>query len=472
MMLKPANFTPILGLIGIIMIMASKSESRKDTGTILLGFVTLMFGMETMSSAVSGLKDIPQFQNILTMFSNPILGVLAGAILTAIIQSSSASVGILQALSTTGAVSIGSAIPIIMGQNIGTCVTAMLSSIGANKNAKRAAVVHLCFNIIGCVFWLVIFCVLNAIFKFSFVQRSADQLSIAIIHSVFNVLCTALLMPMSNWLERLATRLVPDKHPAMEQDVVLDERLLSTPAFAVDRCRSVTGDMAMCAMHSLNNAVSILHEYTPELAQEIREEETTTDKYEDMLGTYLVKLSSHAMSVKDSAETTKLLHVIGDLERISDHAVNILFSVDEMQESDTTFSETAMGELGVLTTAVQEVVYLAYTAFVTNDLKMASNVEPLEQVIKNLCTQIKTRHIQRLRNGDCSLEAGIILTDILTNLERVSDHCSNIGGCIMETDRGALGLHESLEEFRETSEEYQEQYHIMQKKYVLPAVPS
>ncbi|MCD8211704.1 MAG: Na/Pi cotransporter family protein [Oscillospiraceae bacterium] len=465
---KPANFTPVLALIGIILVMGFRKQSRKDIGYILLGFAVLMFGMETMSSAVSGLADVPEFQNILLAFNNPVLGVLVGAVLTAIIQSSSASVGILQALSVTGEVTVGMALPIIMGQNIGTCVTAMISAVGANKNAKRAAVVHLCFNIIGCFFWLAVFYAANAIFSFSFINDSVNQATIAIIHTVFNVLCTALMLPAASLLEKLAIRLVPDKRQSKDSEVLLDERLLTTPSFAVERCRSVAGDMTLCAMGSMKKSIRCILDYSPDLANEVREEEATTDEYQDMLGTYLVKLSSHSMSEKESTETSKLLFIISDVERISDHALRMLESMEELQYRDASFSEAAQDELHVLTSAVEETMDTAYNAFTKDDLEIASSVEPLKQLVESLCDQLRARHVLRLQNGECSVDAGFVLTDILTDLERASDHCSNIAGCVLETSRGALGLHESLKEFRTDSEEYKEKYRQMEEKYALP----
>lgn len=465
-LLKPTSFTPILALVGILFYMGGKTGKRKDTGMILLGFATLMFGMDAMSAAVSGLRDVPEFQHILVMFSNPILGVLAGALLTAVIQSSSASVGILQALASTGQVTFGTAIPIIMGQNIGTCVTAILSSVGANKNAKRAAAVHLCFNIIGTVVWLAVFCVLNAIIRFSFVHLVADQLGIAVIHSIFNMLCTALLFPAAGLLERLACRLIPDPK-AEEGHTELDERLMATPSIAIERCRVVTGEMAVEAIGALKESISLLTDFDRGRAEEVRRKEEESDHYEDSLGTYLVKLSTHAMSDEDSAESAKLLHVIGDFERISDHAVNILESAEEIQEKQISFSGGASRELMLLSGAVEECVDLALKAFLENDLEAARRVEPLEQVIDVLRGQLRSRHVLRLQRGECSIEAGFVWSDLLTSMERVSDHCSNIAGCVIEMAHASLDLHEYLGGIRTEDPEYVERYHDYAQKYAL-----
>lgn len=465
-MLKPTSFTPILALIGIVLIMGSKSSKKKDTGMILLGFATLMFGMDTMSSAVAGLSDVPEFRNVLIMFSNPILGVLAGAVLTGIIQSSSASVGILQALATTGQVTYGSAIPIIMGQNIGTCVTALLSSIGTNKNARRAAVVHLTFNIIGTVIWLTVFCVLNAVFQFTFVSLPIDQVGIAVIHSVFNILCTALLLPVSGLLEKFS-RIVIRDDKVEESRTELDERLMTTPSIAIERCRIVTGEMAEDAVQALESAIRQVKHYKPEEAAEIRALETETDRYEDNLGTYLVKLSTHAMSDQDSNESAKLLHVIGDFERIGDHAVNILESAEEMREKKIAFAEEAGEELHTLMAAVEECLSITLTAFLKDDLELARQVEPLEQVIDVLHNQLRSRQVLRLQHGACTIEEGFVWTDLLTSLERVSDHCSNIAGCVLEMSHSSLGLHEFLNDVRREDPNYGAQYDVYARKYAL-----
>ena len=442
-LLKPTSFTPVLALVGIIFYMFSKNAKRKDTGMILLGFATLMFGMDAMSAAVSGLRDVPAFAQLFLLFKNPVLGVLAGAILTAIIQSSSASVGILQALAVTGQVSYGAAIPIIMGQNIGTCITAILSSVGANKNAKRAALVHLSFNLIGTAVWLAVFCLVRAILHPVLLDAPASLLGIAVAHSAFNVLCTLLMLPLAGMLEKLVCRLVPDaKKPETETE--LDKRLLATPPIALARCREVTADMAVCAVGALKDALAILSDYTPEAAEKIRAAEEKTDQYEDRLGTYLVELSTKPISSDDSLEAAKLLKVIGDFERISDHAVNLVESAEELEEKGLKLSKPAEKELAVLTAAVDEILGLSLTAFTDNDLSAAALVEPLEQVIDELKEKLRTHHILRMQQGQCGMEAGFVWSDLLTDLERVSDHCSNIAGCVTDMSEGNLNLHESL----------------------------
>ncbi len=470
-MLKPSSFTPILALIGILLFMGGKSDKQKDTGAILLGFTTLMFGMETMSGSVSGLRDVPEFQNILLMFSNPVLGVLAGALLTAVIQSSSASVGILQALCSTGAVTIGTAIPIIMGQNIGTCVTAMISSIGANKNARRAAAVHLSFNILGSCIFLAFYCLVNAVFHLPFIEMQASTFSIAVIHTIFNIACTAFMFPLAGLLEKLAIRLVPDHSEQSEQTVpvsVLDERLLGTPAIALARCRTLSSDMADTAARSLNKSLQALKSLTPELSEQIRAAEDETDIEEDQLGSYLVKLSSRPLSEADSETASMMLHVIGDFERIADHAVNILESAEEMQEKSVVFSEGALEDLHVLSLAVQDILAKAVTAYQENDLAAAASVEPLEQVVDELKDKIRSRHILRLQAGSCSLNAGFILSDLLTNLERVADHCSNIAGSVIEIQHADLDLHSYLTKEQPRQKAFQLEYQRMQNLYQLP----
>ena len=463
---KPSSFTPILALVGIIFYMFCNNSKKKDTGTILLGFATLMFGMETMSAAVSGLRDVPAFQELFIMFRNPVLGVLAGALLTAIIQSSSASVGILQALAVTGQVSFGAAIPIIMGQNIGTCVTAMISSVGANKNAKRAAFVHLSFNIIGTIVWLTVFCIIKELFAPALLNQSASLVGIAVAHSVFNVLCTILLLPMAGFLEKLAQRIVPDaKEPEVRTE--LDERLLVTPPLALENCRKVSITMAETSAAALKEGLSCLHSYEPALAEDIREKESKTDYYEDILGTYLVKLSGSQISENDSSEATKLLKVIGDFERISDHALNLLESAEELQQKGLAFTESAAKELEILSAAINEILDLSTNAFIYNDLESASKVESLEQVIDGLKEQMRTRHILRLQKGECSIDAGFVWSDLLTNLERTSDHCSNIAGCVLDMAQNKLNFHETLRNFRNYSDEYKENFEKYAKKYAL-----
>ncbi len=465
-LLKPTSFTPLLALIGIVLTMTGKSERKKDVGMILLGFAVLMFGMDTMSGAVSGLKDVPAFQNILVMFTNPILGVVAGAVLTGIIQSSSASVGILQALSATGQVTFGAAIPIIMGQNIGTTVTALLSSVGTNKNARRTAVVHLLFNIIGTVVWLIVFYSLNLVFRFAFVALPIDQLGIAIVHTAFNLLCTALLFPFTDVLEKLACKIIPDaKTPEPIQ--ILDERLMATPAVAISRCMEVTGSMARISMDAMKTACGALKHYDAKTAQAIRETEDDVDQYEDMLGTYLVKLSGMDLSYSDSRQTAKMLHLISDFERISDHAINVLESAEEMEHKGLQFSEHAKKELDVLISAVGEIMDLALESFLKNDVGLASTVEPLEEVVDTLKEQLRTRHILRLQKGECTIELGFVWSDLLTSLERVADHCSNIAGCIIEMAHDSLDVHDYLDNVRAGSPGFLKTYDAYARKYAL-----
>lgn len=466
-MLKPTNFTPLLALIGIIFYMFCKSDKKKDTGTILLGFATLMFGMDAMSAAVSGLKDVPEFQNLFLMFKNPILGVLAGAVLTGIIQSSSASVGILQALSVTGQVSYAAAIPIIMGQNIGTCFTALLSSVGTNKNARRTAVVHLMFNIIGTAAWLAVFSIASAVFKPVILNAPIDQVGIAVCHSIFNILCTLLLLPQGALLEKIAFRFVPDdKRPEIIEE--LDERLLATPSLALERCRMLTVDMANAANEALKGGLQSLVAYTPELAQHVKELEDKTDHYEDVLGTYLVKLSTQAINESDSAEAAGLLKLIGDFERIGDHANDLLYAGQELYEKKLAFTAGAQEELTVITNAVSEVVNMATCAFVNNDLDTAAAVEPLEQVVDSLRDALRSRHIKRLQQGACSIEAGFVWADLLTGLERTSDHCSNIAACVIDMSRNNMNIHESLRSVKSGDANFEKAYAGYTEKYALP----
>ena len=468
-LLKPTSFTPVLALVGIVLYMSCKSGKRKDTGVILLGFATLMFGMDTMSGAVAGLKDVPAFAQLFVAFKNPVLGVLAGAVLTGIIQSSSASVGILQALAVTGQVSYAAAIPIIMGQNIGTCVTALLSSVGTNKNAKRAAVVHLMFNVIGVVVLLTAFCIVKAVFAPSILQMPATMYGIAVAHSCFNVICTALLLPCGGLLEKLAVRLVPDgPQEKAEQPVELDERLLATPPLALQQCRAVAEEMAACAAEALNRGLDAFSAYTPELAEGIRRDEKRCDRYEDALGTYLVRLSTQQMGAAESEEATELLKTIGDFERISDHAVNVLESAEELRAKGLTFSKTAQRELDVLSKAVRDILALALRAFREQDMDAAGQVEPLEQVIDGLKEQMRTRHILRLQQGQCSIETGFVWCDLLTDLERTSDHCSNIAGCVIDAAQHNLNLHETLHNMHHSDGEYRRQFDACAEIYRLP----
>lgn len=463
---KPTAFTPILALIGIIFTMMSKSDSKKDTGTILLGFATLMFGMDTISGAVEGLKDVHEFTELFILFTNPILGVLAGAILTAIIQSSSASVGILQALSVTGKVTFGSAVPIIMGQNIGTCITALLSSVGTNKNAKRAALVHLSFNIIGTIILLTLFCIIKSFVHIPLLDKSATHMGIAIAHSAFNILCTAFLLPLSGLLEKLALKLIPDdKKP--EKNVELDERLLATPQIALVQCGEVAGEMARISVDALKKGITALYKYDKELADEVRHLENRSDHYEDILSAYLVKLSSSNISEHDSVESAKLLKMIGDFERISDHSVNLLESAEEMKEKGIEFTDNAKKEINTLCNAVTEILDLTYKAYIENDIETAYLVEPLEQVVDGLKEKMRTHHILRLQQGECSIIAGFVWSDLLNNLERTADHCSNIAGCLIEASNNKMTIHEDLRDIRSNSQDYWDKYKNYLGKYAV-----
>ncbi len=467
-LLKPTSFTPILALIGIIFYMFCKDDKKKDTGTILLGFATLMFGMETMSDAVSGLRDVPEFRNILLAFTNPVLGVLSGALLTAIIQSSSASVGILQALSSTGAVSYNAAVPIIMGQNIGTCVTAMISSVGANKNAKRAALVHLMFNIIGTVVFLAVFVAARALFSplADFLTESANEFGIAVAHTVFNIFCTLLLLPMTKLLEKLVCRLVPDTE-SKEKFVDLDERLFATPAIALELAHKVAVDMSAAAISSLIDAIDTVFDYKAETAKNVRKKESDTDRYEDSLGTYLVKLSSLQLSAKDSSEAAMLLKVIGDFERISDHSVNIVESAEELRKKGIVLSDEATEELCVMSNAIREILDLSERAFQNGDAAAIAAIEPLEQVIDLLRDKLRDRHISRLQQGECSIDVGFVWSDLLTNFERAADHCSNIAGSLIDFGIHNMNMHENLRAIKADEESYQKLYNMYCEKYTV-----
>ena len=466
-LLKPTSFTPVLALIGTVFLMFSKSTKQKDVGTILLGFATLMFGMDTMSGAVSGLADIPAFQNLFLMFENPILGVLVGAVLTGIIQSSSASVGILQALSATGAVSYAAAIPIIMGQNIGTCVTALLSSFGTNKNAKRAAIVHLSFNVIGTIVWLTVFTLVSRLLQPALLHESANYLGIAVCHSIFNILCTMLLLPQSRLLEKLAYLVVPEGKDTAKT-VELDERLLATPSIALGQCHQLVIKMAEETMTGFRMCLQALSASDLTEADKIRELEKDVDHYEDVLGTYLTKLARAQISDDDSSEVSKLLKVIGDLERISDHSVNVLESAEEMQEKKIAFSEDAKKEMDVLCDALNEILGLTVDAFRRNDWEAACSIEPLEQVIDHIKGILRNRHIARLKQGKCSVEAGFIWADLLTDLERTSDHCSNIAVSIMDAHAHNMNAHQSLHRMKEGNPAFFEKLDDYSRKYLLP----
>ena len=464
--LKPTSFTPLLALWGIVYYVFCKSSKKKDTGLILLGFATLMVGMDTMSDAVSALKDAVWFREMFMLFENPILAMLAGAVLTAMIQSSSASVGILQALTVTGAVTYGAALPIMMGMGIGTCITAMLSAIGANKNAKRAAVAHLSFNVIGTIFFLIAFMVLRAVVEIPFFSTSADQFGLAIMQTVFKVLYTMLLLPMSGLLEKISHWLVRDaKQPETISE--LDDRLLETPSIALERCHELALDMARVSIDGLKGGLQSLTNLTPELAADVREKEDKGDHYEDILGTYLVKLSSHKMDERDSMEATKLLRLIGDFERISDHGVGVLKAAEELKEKNMSLSAPAYTELSVITEAVNEIMDLSLRAFEKNDLVAAAMVEPLEQVIDDLKETLRANHITRLQQGLCTIEAGFVWADLLTDLERAADHCSNIAACVIDMAHRNMNLHESLRETRESDKNFEEMYRAYAARFAL-----
>ncbi|MEE1356368.1 MAG: Na/Pi cotransporter family protein [Clostridia bacterium] len=465
-LLKPSSFTPILAFIGIIFYMFQKNPKRRDTGLILLGFAVLMFGMEAMSDSVAGLKDNPEFTRILTLFSNPVLGVIVGTAVTAIIQSSSASVGILQALTTTGSITYNTAVPIIMGQNIGTCVSAMISSIGASKNARRASVVHLSFNIIATLILLPLYYILVAILQPAIINVAATPFGIAVVHTVFKIFALAILMPCSGLLEKLACKIVKDTGKGEVQ--LLDERLLATPTVAVERCKTVAKTMAELSVTSLKKSLTLIENYNEKDAEKIRIDENDVDMYEDKLGSYLVKISSKELSGSDSTEVSKLLHIIGDFERISDHALNIVGSSEEISDKALSFSGQAKSELSVMTKAVDEILDLSLRAFCDEDLDAAVKVEPLEQVVDHLRDELKKKHISRLQKNECTIEMGFVLSDILTSLERISDHCSNIAGCLIEMSHENLDIHGYLrnvkggddKEFKDFYEYYKVKYSI------------
>ena len=472
-LLKPSSFSPILAMVGIILLTFTKSSRKKDIGTIMLGFAVLMFGMESMSGAVKPLADVPEFTGLLLKFSNPVAGILAGTILTAIIQSSSASVGILQALCMTGAVPFSSAFPIIMGQNIGTCVTALLSAIGANKNAKRAAMIHLYFNLIGTVVFMILFYMINAAVHFPFMTQMATPATIAITHSVFNITATLVWLPFSNLLVKLACLTIRDdkKDEVSKEDqefMILESRFLEKPAFAVEQGRNAARQMEKDSRKALNIALDLIYDYSEEQAEHVQEIESKVDRYEDELGTYLVKLNNKNLSERDSHSVSTMLHCIGDFERISDHAVNIMESAQELHEKNLTFSAQARNELQVLIAAVSRIVDTAYQIFDKQDLNLTEDVEPLEEIVDELSKELKRRHINRLRSGECTIEMGFILTDLLTSLERIEDHCSNISVCITQVRENLYDTHSHLESLKsEPDDSYFNRLEELQKEYVL-----
>lgn len=473
-MLKPTSFSPVLAIIGVIFILFSKSEFKKDVGNILIGFAILMFGMNMMSDAVKPLADVPEFTNLFIMFKNPILGMLVGAALTAIIQSSSASVGILQAMCMTGAVSYGAAIPIIMGQNIGTCVTAMLSSIGANKNARRAALVHLYFNIIGTALFMAVFYSINVFVDFSFLENAIGVAGVAVIHSIFNVSATLVLLPFGNAIVKLACLTIKDDDvdaadiQGEDRTMALDVRFLDKPGFAVAQCKNAAVKMAYLTKEAMTQAISLLDNYDQSKADKVMELENIIDHYEDRLGTYMVKLSAKTLSEYDSQTVSILLHSISDFERISDHAVNIAGTAKELYDKKENFSEKAWEELGVATKAINEIMDLSFKVFEDEDTMLADSVEPLEEVIDNLQVELKKRHIKRLQGGKCTIGLGFAFSDIMANYERVADHCSNIAVCIIEVKADEFETHEYLDHIKANNPEFDQMYKNYKKKYVLP----
>ncbi len=468
-LLKPDSFTPVLAAVGLLMIMLGKTDKKKNIGSILIGFALLMFGMDAMSGAVEGLRDSAAFTNLLTMFSNPMMGILVGTLFTVVIQSSSASVGVLQALSLSCAIPFSTAIPVILGQNIGTTVTPILSSISANTESKRVAMTCLYIKMLGVAILCGIFYALNSVFHFEFMKQEIDPMGVAIVHTAFNVISTLILLPFSSLIEKLAIKTVKGKGKE-EKDVfsALDERFLEMPAFAVEICKELVSEMASIAATSYNKAVSLLDRFDPAIFDEVNSLETMVDKYEDHTSTYLVKIAKEAISKKESKLVTELLHCIGDIERISDHALNIAEAAKEMYDKEISFSEKAYADLSVIISAVGEILSLAGQSMAEENTDLAKKVEPLEQVIDHLKREIKNGHITRLRDGGCTVELGFILSDLLTNFERISDHCSNIAVCLIEMEHGSFQTHEYLNSVKSESEgnfvelfnQYSKQYQI------------
>lgn len=475
-LLKPSSFSPVLALIGVCFLLFSRKEKKKDAGMILVGFAILMTGMETMSGAVKPLANVPEFTGILTMFSNPVLGMICGAVLTAIIQSSSASVGILQALCATGAVSFGTAIPIIMGQNIGTCVTAVLSGIGAHKNAKRTALVHLYFNLLGTLIFMAVFYTLNNFLHFGFMTEPANAAGIAVVHSAFNVAATVVLLPFSNLLVKLACLTIPETEQELleetenEEDFqLLDPRFLDTPGYAVEQSRAVAARMGRLAGSALFQSIGVLDNYSEENAEKVKHLEDRVDKYEDRLSSYLVKLSSRNLSEEDSHTVSMILHCIGDFERISDHAVNIVEAAQELYEKKAEFSQKAKRELKICTMALMDIVESSMNVFENNDYEGAAKIEPLEETIDYLSKKLKMRHIMRLRDGECTIELGFVLSDLITNFERISDHCSNVAIALIQSRTDGYEAHEYITGLhQESNPQFQKEYRAFREKYILP----
>lgn len=480
-LLKPTSFSPVLAVVGIVFLMFLKKDSLKNPGKIMIGFALLMYGMDAMSSSVAPLAEVPQFASILTAFSNPVLGMLAGMLFTAIIQSSSASVGILQALCSTGILSYATALPIIMGQNIGTCVTALLSSIGATKNGKRAAIIHLYFNVIGTVTFMIVFYALNAVIHFSFLNLTAQEFGIAVIHTTFNIITTAYLLPLRKVLEKLAyatIKLDDDEKRIMDRRsenefALLDDRFLEAPSLAVEHCKQVINKMADISRESLFISMSLIGGYDEEQALRVGELETRADKYEDALGTYIMKISTKNLKKEDSEMLNVMLHCIGDFERISDHACNICDSARELQQKNMQFSPKAETELDILSSAVREAVDISFDAFKSNSKNEADKVEPLEELIETLAVELKARHIRRLREGKCTIELGFAHSDILNNLERVADHCSNIAVDVIQSDQLEFDAHEYLDGIKnKDNQQFARDYKAYKEKYRLPETRS
>lgn len=464
-LLKPESFSPLIALVGILLVMVSKKRKQKDIGTIMIGFSILMFGMTLMSEAVSPLADMPEFAKLLVAFKNPILGVLVGTVFTGVIQSSAASVGILQALSLTGNITYGMAIPIIMGQNIGTCVTALLSSIGVSKNAKRVAVVHIYFNIIGTVFCLTVFYGLNAILSFGFVENAISPVGIAGVHSIFNIVTTALLLPFTKQLEHLAR--ITIKTDEVKEKIFLDERLLATPSVAVAECKNSMIQMVDITRDSVKLAIEILYDYDEEKMQQILDHEEKIDSFEDNLGTYLLKLGGTGISDRDSKEVSKILHIIGDFERIGDHALNLSKVSAELDAKELAFSHKAKSEISNILDALNEIMNYTVSAYLDNDIRLASKVEPLEQVIDILCDELKETHVDRLRNGECTIEVGFAFNDLIANIQRISDHCSNIAVCVLRVNESTFDTHEYLQEVKSTvNGQYADDFNGFKNKYI------
>ena len=480
-LLKPTSFSPVLAAVGIVFLMFLKKDSLKNPGKIMIGFALLMYGMDAMSSSVAPLAEEPQFASILTAFSNPLLGMLAGMLFTAIIQSSSASVGILQALCSTGILSYATALPIIMGQNIGTCVTALLSSIGATKNGKRAAIIHLYFNVIGTVTFMIVFYALNAVIHFSFLNLTAQEFGIAVIHTAFNIITTAYLLPLRKVLEKLAyatIKLDDNEKRIMDsrsgnEFALLDDRFLEAPSLAVEHCKQVINKMADISRESLFISMSLIGGYDEEQALRVGELETRADKYEDALGTYIMKISTKNLKKEDSEMLNVMLHCIGDFERISDHACNICDSARELQQKNMQFSPKAETELDILSSAVREAVDISFDAFKSNNKNEADKVEPLEELIDTLAVELKARHIRRLREGKCTIELGFAHSDILNNLERVADHCSNIAVDVIQSDQSEFDAHEYLDRIKnKDNQQFAKDYKAYKDKYRLPETRS